>query len=84
MDDTERATVAEWTEYPYASYDKRTYEIQHRVVVEHYDGVGADARHEVRSSEDDSVPDEWADCDAYELRDHGLRHVPSTREVLRS
>jgi len=76
--------VAEWTEYPYVSHDKRTYEIQHRVVVEHYDQVGADVRHEVRSSDDESIPAEWSECDAYELRDHGLRHVPSSQEVLRS
>lgn len=76
--------VAEWTEYPYVSHDKRTYEIEHRVVIVHYDGVGADVRHEVRSTDDDSLPDEWGECDAYELRDHGIRHIPGRMEVLRS
>jgi hypothetical protein len=36
------------------------------------------------SPADDSLPDEWGECDAYELRDHGIRHIPGRMEVLRS
>lgn len=82
--ESDQRTVAHWTEYPYTAYEKRSYEIEHRVVIEHYGSVGTDVRHEVRSADDDSVPDEWAEVEAYEVRDHGLRHVPSSREVLRS
>lgn len=81
---TGTVVVAEWTEHPYVSYDKRTYEIRHRVVIEHYHGVGADVRHEVQSPDDDSVPNDWTECDAYELRDHGIRNVPGGLEVHRS
>lgn len=66
------ATIAEWTTMPYTSYDKRGWVIEHRVVVEHYGGIGADVRHEVRSSDAEDIPDEWAERDAVELRDHGM------------
>jgi len=66
------ATIAEWTESPYTSHDKRGWVVEHRVVVEHYGGLGADVRHEVRSSDDDSLPDEWTERDIAELRDHGM------------
>lgn len=65
--------VARWSEHPYTSYDKRSWEIQHRVVVIHYTGVGADVRHEVRSSDDPSLPSDWTEREAVELRDHGMR-----------
>jgi len=80
---SESRVVARWSEYPYTSYKRRRQEIEHRVVIEHYGGVGADVRHEVRSSDGDNIPDDWAESDAYELRDHGLREVNGRVEVLR-
>ena len=82
-DETKR-TVAEWTESPYTSYDRRGDVVQHRVVVIHYERVVADVIHEVRSSDSDAVPSEWTELDAVELRDHGLRHRDGRTEVLRS
>lgn len=75
--------VAEWTESPFTSYDRRGDVIEHRVVINHYGGTGADVRHEYRSADADSYPDDWTECDAYELRDHGLRQVTRQTQVLR-
>jgi len=70
MRDTQ--TMAQWDESPFTSHDRRGDVIQHRVVVEHHGGVGADVRHEVRSTDSDKCPDEWTEVDALELRDHGM------------
>jgi len=69
MSDT--TVLASWTEHPYTSYDKRSWAIEHRVVVEHYGGMGGDVRHEVRSSDSEDCPAEWTEKDVVELRDHG-------------
>ena len=69
---SDTAVIASWTEHPYTSYDKRSWVIEHRVVIEHYGGLGADVRHEVRSSDSEDCPDEWTELDVAELRDHGM------------
>lgn len=78
-----RETVAEWTESPFTSYDRRGNVVEHRVVIEHYGQTGADVRHEFRSRDDKSYPSEWTECDAYELRDHGIEQVTRRTQVLR-
>lgn len=80
---TNKHTVAEWKESPFTSYDRRGNIVEHRVVIEHYGGTGADVRHEFRSLDDDSYPDDWTECDAYELRDHGIQNIPRRSQVLR-
>jgi hypothetical protein len=67
--------LARWSENPYTSYDKRSWKIQHRVVVIHYSAATADVRHEVRSADDPSVPEDWTEREAVELRDHGMNVV---------
>lgn len=76
-------TLCSWTEYPYSSYDKRAYEIEHRVVIERYDADTHDVRHEVRSSDDDSTPSTWAETEMVELRPHGMTALDGI-EVMRS
>lgn len=68
-------TVAEWSEHPYTSYERRSWEIQHRVVVETYDGDGVDVRHEVRPFDADNVSDEWTPAEVYEAREHGVNKI---------
>ena len=80
---TESHVVARWEEAPYTSHRRRGHTVQHRVVLEHYGGAGADVRHEVRSTDDNSVPSEWSELDTYELRDHGIRELSGPEEVLR-
>jgi hypothetical protein len=72
--------IASWTESPFTSHDKRGYIIEHQVVVEHYGGLGADVRHEIRSTDYDGCPDEWTDIDAVEIRDHGSMRVKNEPE----
>ncbi|MCU4926903.1 hypothetical protein OB905_13090 [Halobacteria archaeon AArc-dxtr1] len=76
--------IARWSEYPFTSYDRRSNEIEHRVVIEHYGGACADVRHEVQSVDDDSVPAEWTEHDVIEIREHGLQKISGRVEVLRS
>lgn len=81
-----RHVVARWSESPFTSYDRRGNVIEHRVVLAHYDDVGTDVVHEVRSSDDRSVSDEWTELESYEVRDQGVRHYPPREgqpEVLR-
>lgn len=80
MSDTH--TLVEWTESPYRSYDKRSRTVQHRVVVDDYGPAGADARHEVRSDTDPTVPHTWTEVDVVEVRQHGIQKV-SRGEVVR-
>lgn len=67
--------LTRWPEHPYQSYDKRYWTVEHRILVKHIEGVGADVRHEVRSSDDPSVPSEWSEREAVELRSHGMRVI---------
>ena len=69
---SEKRTLCEWTEYPYTSHDKRTHEVEHRVVVERYDQETHDLRHEVRSTESDAYPSTWTPAKVMELRPHGM------------
>lgn len=78
-----KRVVAVWTEAPFTSYERRSHRIEHRVLIEHYGGIGADVRHEVRLMDDDSVPDEWVECDVFELREHGIQAVAGRVEVPR-
>jgi len=71
MSDTE--VMGRWTEHPYTSYEKRGWTVEHRVVVEHYDGGMTDVRHEIRSGDDPSKPDGWTETKSAEIRDHGMR-----------
>jgi len=80
---SETRTLCRWTEHPYTSYAKRSHEIQHRVVVERYDRETYDVRHEVRSSEAESVPSTWTEAKVLELRPHGMGVLDAT-EVMRS
>lgn len=81
---SEERVVAEWTEMPFTSYDRRGDVVEHRVVLEYYGETGADVRHEYRSSDADRYPDEWTEYTAYELRDHGIRQVQRNTGVPRS
>ncbi|WP_435143677.1 hypothetical protein [Halobaculum sp. P14] len=63
--------LAEWSETPYTSIERRGAVVEHRVVAA-YDGVGADVRHEVRSGDVDRVPSTWTEADVIEARPHGL------------
>jgi hypothetical protein len=67
--------VAEWTEMPFTSHDKRSWTVQHRVVAESFAGTGVDVRHEVRSDEADGVPDDWTSAEVYEAREHGVSKI---------
>jgi len=67
--------VAQWSEHPYTSYDKRSWAIQHRVVVEAHAGAGVDVRHEVRSDDADGVSSEWTEAEVYEAREHGVDKI---------
>jgi len=71
MTDTE--VMGRWTEHPYTSYEKRSWTVEHRVIVEHYDRGLADVRHELRSRDDPSRPDDWTEIKSAEIRDHGMR-----------
>lgn len=67
--------VAEWSEHPYTGLGKRSWAIQHRVVVETFTGTGVDIRHEVRSDDADGVSDEWKAAEVYEAREHGVDKI---------
>jgi len=81
---TDERVVDEWNEYPFTSYERRGHVVEHRIVITHYGGTGADVRHEYRSPDDNSYPEEWTEYDVYELRDHGIRQVQRNTEVYRS
>ena len=68
-------TLAEWTEMPYTSHERRGDTVEHRVVVESHGDVGADARHEVRSEDADHMPSTWTAAEVVEARPHGLERV---------
>jgi len=72
MSMSETEVMGRWSEHPYTSYDKRSWSVEHRVVVEHYGDV-TDVRHEVRSSDDPSRPDEWTETKAAEIRSYGMQ-----------
>jgi len=80
---TDERVIAEWKESPFTSYDRRGDVVEHRVVLEHYGGTGADVRHEYRAPDAESHPNEWTEYDVYELRDHGIRQVQRNTQVLR-
>jgi hypothetical protein len=67
--------VASWSERPYTAYDKRSWAIEHRIVVEAHPGAGVDVRHEVRSDDADGVSAEWTEAEVYEAREHGLDKI---------
>jgi len=67
--------IAEWSEYPYTAYKKRSWEIQHRVVAESFEATGVDIRHEVRSDDASGVSDEWTAAEVYEAREHGVDKI---------
>jgi hypothetical protein len=67
--------VAEWTEKPFVSYDKRTMAVENRIILERHEGVGVDIRREVRSTDYDGLPDEWTVAEVYEVRDHSIERI---------
>jgi len=67
--------VGSWSERPFTSYDKRSYVIEHRIVVETHGSVGVDVRHEVRSDDYDGAPDDWTPKEVYEAREHGVDKI---------
>lgn len=67
--------VAEWTDHPFTSHDKRRATVEHRVLVEAYDGVGVDVRHEVRCRDLDGYPSEWTAAEVFEARPHGIQKI---------
>jgi len=77
-------TVAEWTEMPYTSHDRRGAVIEHRVVFEPFNAIGADIRHEVRSDDGRAnVSDEWTAVKVFEMRNGRVEKL-SRKEVLRA
>jgi len=72
---SDEITLAEWTESPYSSWERRGHVVQHRVVVANYGGDGVDARHEVRSDDADNISSEWTAAEVVEARPHGLSKV---------
>lgn len=81
---SEKRTVAEWSEGPYTSYERRGDVVEHRVVVIRYESGVSDVIHEARSSDADDVPSQWAEVGAVELRGNGVRDRDGIVEVLRS
>lgn len=68
--------VAEWSESPFTSHERRSDLVEHRVVFERFADVGVDIRHEVRSTDEtNAVPEEWTETDVYEVRPHGTTRV---------
>ena len=61
-------TLAEWSEYPYTSYDKRSREVRHRIKIIRYGERSSDVIHQ-RSEEGEA----WKVVEAVELREHGMR-----------
>ena len=75
--------VAEWSEHPYTSYDRRSVEVQHRVVMEAFDSGATDVTHEVRSLADEAKEsEEWTAVAAYEQRSGHVNELGKT-QVLR-
>ncbi|WP_290816754.1 hypothetical protein [Halovivax sp.] len=42
---SEQRLAVEWTENPFTGIGKRSWAVEHRVIVEHTPGVGTDVRH---------------------------------------
>ena len=76
---SEERLVAEWSEHPFTGIGKRSWAVEHRVIVEHTPGVGTDVRHQVRSDDAPEIADDWMDVEIYEGRQHGLDVVKSDR-----
>lgn len=67
--------LATWSDNPFVGHRHRHERVEHRVVIQYTDGVGADIRHEVRSEDLDRLPDEeWALVESVELRSDYARH----------
>jgi hypothetical protein len=60
-------TLAEWSEHPYTSYDKRSREVRHRIRIIRYSDRSHDVLHQ-RSEAGES----WKVVEAVELREHGM------------
>jgi hypothetical protein len=67
--------IAEWTEHPFVSYDKRSTAVENRIRLVREPDVGVDVVREVRSAEYDGLPDEWTAAEVYEVRDHGIQKI---------
>lgn len=67
----------EWTERPFVAHDKRRWEVEHRLVLRAHN-AGVDVEHDVRSSDDDSIPDDWTPVEAYEVRRGAIERVKLT------
>ena len=66
----EYVTIAEWSESPFTSYDRRGQTVDHRVRVKDY-GDFADVIHERLMPERAT---DWRTVEVVELRDHGMTH----------
>jgi len=73
--------IAEWTEYPFVSYDKRSKAVEKRIRLVDHGEAGVDVIRDVRSGDYDDLPDEWTEDEIYEVRDHGITKI-STSEVF--
>jgi len=67
--------VAEWTERPFVSHDKRSKAVENRIRLVAYNAVGVDVVREVRSTDYDGLSDEWTVAEVYEVRGSGITKV---------
>jgi hypothetical protein len=78
---TERK-IAEWSEEPYSSYDRRRATVYHRVMLFVYEN-GVDLEHQVRGDERAAVSGEWSPAQVWEVRNGRVQKVRE-KEVLRT
>ena len=69
----------QWSTKPFLDHRHKYETVEQRVVVEYYDGVGADIRWEARSEDTAKFPDSWGLVESVELREHGARHTKHER-----
>jgi len=78
---TDAYTIANWTEVPYTSYDKRHLRVKHRVRLLVHEPTVVDVVHE-RSRDDDGHRSEWEGVDVLEVRPQGVQRESLREGVL--
>lgn len=69
-----RHVLAQWTDKPFVGHRHRHERVQQRVVVEYFEGIGADLHLEARSEDSPKFSDTWTTVESVEIREYGARH----------